>query len=68
MANHITLAEKGRRFDEALEKLQRTVEAGDDVAGETLNEFLEAAENYRSDMRYKALLGPANSDSDSNAA
>jgi hypothetical protein len=68
MANHITLTEKERRFDEALEKLQRTVEAGDGVAGETLNEFLEAAENHRRVMRYKALLAPANNDSDSNAA
>ncbi len=68
MADHITLAEKERRFDEALEKSQRTVEAGYDVAGETRNEFLEAAENDPSDMRYKALWGPANNDSDSNAA
>ena len=57
MAEDITLDEKERRFDEALDKLQRTVEAGGGVLNETLDEFLEAAENYRGDMRYKALLG-----------
>jgi hypothetical protein len=57
MADDITLEEKLRRFDAALEKLQRMVEADSVVPDEVFNEFLMAAENYRSDMRYKELLG-----------
>jgi len=67
MAEDITLDEKLRRFNAALDKLQRTVEAGGGVLNETLDDFLEAAENYRSDVRYKALLGSAGNDSFSNA-
>lgn len=57
MAEDITLDEKLRKFDVALGKLQRTVEASGVVPDEIFNEFLMAADNYRSDMRYKALLG-----------
>jgi hypothetical protein len=64
----ITLEEKERRFDTALDNLQRTVEAGGGVLNETLDEFLEAADDYRRDMRYKSLLGSASNDSDSNSA
>jgi hypothetical protein len=62
MAANISLEEKERRFDAALDKLQRTVEAGGGVLNETLDAFLEAANDYRSDMRYKALLGSAGQD------
>jgi hypothetical protein len=68
MADDITLEEKERRFDAALDKLQRTVDAGGGVLNETLEEFLEAADNYRSDTRYKAMFGSASNDSDSNVA
>jgi hypothetical protein len=68
MAEDIGLEEKLRRFDGALDKLRRTVKAGAGVLHETLDEFLEAAHNYRSDMRYKAMLGSARHDSDSNVA
>ncbi len=59
MAEDITLDEKLRRFDAALDKLQRVVEADSVVPDDVFNEFLMAAENYRSDMRYKTLLGSA---------
>lgn len=68
MAEDITLEEKLRRFDAALDKLQRMVEADSVVPEEVFSEFLMAAENYRSDIRYKALSEPANNNSDSNAA
>jgi hypothetical protein len=68
MADGISLEEKLQRFDAALDKLARTVEAGGGVLNETLDEFLEAAGKYRSDARYKALLGSATNDSDSNVA
>jgi hypothetical protein len=68
MAEDITLEEKLRRFDAALDKLQRMVEADSVVPEEVFNEFLMATEHYRSDMRYKALSGPAKNNSDSNAA
>jgi hypothetical protein len=68
MAEDITVDEKLRRFDAALDKLQQTVEAGAGVPDETFNEFLVAADNYRTDTRYKALLGSASNDSDSNSA
>jgi len=68
MAEDIGLEEKLRKFDGALDKLQRTVKGGAGVLHETLDEFLEAAHNYRSDMRYKAMLGSARHDSDSNVA
>jgi hypothetical protein len=64
MAEDITLEEELQRFDAALDKLQRTVAAGGVVPDEIFDEFLEAAENYRSDMRYKALLGLGCDDSD----
>jgi|BogFormECP03_OM2_1039629.scaffolds.fasta_scaffold00177_6 hypothetical protein len=59
MAEDITLDEKLRRFDVALDLLQQTIEAGGVVPDEIFNEFLVAAENYRSDARYKALSGSA---------
>ena len=64
MADDISLEEKWRKFDVALDKLQRTVEAGRVVPDEIFNEFLMAAENYRSDMRYMARLGSTTNDSD----
>jgi hypothetical protein len=64
MAEDITLKEKERRFDAALDQLQRTVEGGGVVPDEIVNEFLIAAQNHRSDTRYKALLGSAGKDSD----
>ena len=57
MAEDITLDEKFRRFDAALDELQRKVESGGAVPDETSAEFLAAAEDYRKDWRYKALLG-----------
>ena len=57
MAEDITLDEKLRRFDVALDLLQQTIEAGGVVPDEIFNEFLVAAEEYRSDARYKALWG-----------
>jgi len=57
MAEGITLDEKLRRFDAALNKLERTVEAGGVVPDEIFNEFLMAAEEYRKDPEYRALLG-----------
>jgi hypothetical protein len=64
MAEESTVEEKLQRFDAALDKLQLTVELGAGVPHEILNQFLAAAEIYRSDMRYKALLGSAGSNSD----
>ncbi|HWO35376.1 MAG TPA: hypothetical protein VNO32_41810 [Candidatus Acidoferrum sp.] len=64
MAEDITLDEKFRRLDAALDKLQRTIEAGGVVPDEIFSEFLTAAENCRSDVRYKALLESAGSNSD----
>jgi hypothetical protein len=64
MAEDITLEEKERRFDMALDKLQRTVDAGGVVLNETLDELLAAADDYRRDIQYKALLVSAGSDSD----
>jgi len=58
MAEDITLEEKLRRFDAALDKLQRMVEADSFVPDQVFNEFLMAAESYRSDMRYEAQLRP----------
>jgi hypothetical protein len=49
MAEDVTLEEKLQRFDAALNKLQRTVEAGAGVSDEIFNEFLEAAQAYRKD-------------------
>jgi hypothetical protein len=57
MIEDITLEEKLQRFDAALDKLQRMVEADGVVPDDVFNEFQTAAENYRSDMRYKAQLG-----------
>jgi hypothetical protein len=57
MAEDFTLDEKLRRFDVALNKLQRTVEAGQVVPDEIFNEFLDAAQAYRTDPDYRALLG-----------
>ena len=63
MAEGTSLKEKERRFDAALARLQRTVEAGGSVLDETMDEFLAAANDYRRDMRYKALLGSAGAES-----
>jgi hypothetical protein len=57
MADDISLEEKLQRFDVALDKLGRTVEAGGVVPDEMFNEFLEAAQAFRNDPEYKALLG-----------
>lgn len=57
MAEDITLDEKLRRFDVALNKLHITVEASASVPDEIVNEFLTAAEEYRKDPEYRALLG-----------
>jgi hypothetical protein len=59
MAEDITPAEKLRRFDVALDTLQRTVEAGGVVPDETLEDFLEAAQAYRTEPDYRKLLGSA---------
>jgi hypothetical protein len=59
MADDISLEEKLRKFDVALDKLQRTVEAGGVVPDEIFSEFLMAAEEYRKDPEYRALLGSA---------
>jgi hypothetical protein len=64
MAEDITLEEKERRFDTALDKLQQTVDASGSVLNEMLDVFLEAADNYRIDKRYKALLGSGGNDPD----
>jgi len=64
MAEDITLDEKVRRFESALDKLHQTVEAGAGVPDEIFNDFVVAAENYRSDTQFRALLGPAGCDSD----
>jgi hypothetical protein len=58
MADDISLEGKLRKFDVALDKLQRMVEASGVVPDEMFNEFLEAAQAYRNDPEYKALLGP----------
>jgi hypothetical protein len=57
MAEDITLEEKLRRFDAALDNLQRTVKAGAAVPDEIFSEFLVAAEEFRKDPEYRALLG-----------
>jgi hypothetical protein len=56
MTEEIALEEKERRLNEALDRLQRTVDAGGGVPDETFAEFLAAADDYRKDLRYKALL------------
>ena len=56
MLEEIGLEEKERRFNDALDSLQRTVEAGRGVPDETLAQFLAAADDYRKDLLYKALL------------
>jgi len=66
MADDISLEEKLRQFDVALDKLQRTVEAGGAVPDEMFNEFLMAAQEYRKDSNYRALLGSASDDSGPN--
>ncbi len=68
MARDITLDEKERRCDAALDKLQRTVEEGGGALNETIDEFLGGADDYRRDMRYKALLGSVSNDCDSSEA
>jgi hypothetical protein len=67
MAEAIAPDEKQRRFDAALDELQRTAEAGGVVPAEIFNEFLMAAQNDRSDTRYKTLLEAVGKDSDSGA-
>jgi hypothetical protein len=62
MAEDITLDEKFRGLDVALNKLQRTIEAGGVVPDEMFDEFLEAAQAYRADPEYRALLGSAGAD------
>jgi hypothetical protein len=59
MAEDITLEEKLRRFDAALDTLQRTVEAGGVVPDGTLEDFLEAAQAYRTEPDYRMRLGSA---------
>lgn len=54
MIEEIPLEEKERRFNEALDRLQRTVDAGGGVPDGTLVELLAAAAAYRKDLRYKA--------------
>jgi hypothetical protein len=56
MAEEIALEEKERRFNEALDRLQRTVESGGAVSDQTFAEFLAAVDDYRNDLRYKASL------------
>jgi hypothetical protein len=56
MIEEITLEEKEHRFNDALGRLQRTLEAGTGVPDEVFEEFLAAADDYRKDLRYKALL------------
>jgi hypothetical protein len=57
MADDISLEEKLQRFDVALDLLQRTVEAGGVVPDEIFNDFLDAAEEFRKDPQYRAVLG-----------
>ncbi len=64
MADVIAFDERERRFDAALDKLQRMADAGGGVPDETMDEFLEAAQDYRRDTRYKALLGSTDNDDD----
>jgi hypothetical protein len=64
MAEDITLDEEFRRLDVALDKLQRAVEARAGVSDNIFDDVLEAAQNYRSDTQYKALVVSADSDSD----
>ncbi|HWO34715.1 MAG TPA: hypothetical protein VNO32_38475 [Candidatus Acidoferrum sp.] len=64
MAEVIAFDERKRRFDAALDNLQRTLDTGSGVPDETLNEFLEAAHDYRSDMQCMALLASTGNDSD----
>ncbi|MGB8800719.1 MAG: hypothetical protein WCC97_08530 [Candidatus Acidiferrales bacterium] len=64
MAEDITLDEKLRRFDVALDLLQQTIEAGGVVPDEIFNDFLVAAEEYRKDPEYRALLGSAGIDAE----
>lgn len=54
MAEEITLEQKERRFNDALARLQRAVEAATGVPDETFAEFLAAADDYRNDLHYKA--------------
>ena len=56
MAKEITLEQKERRFNNALDELQRAVEAASGVPDETFAEFLAAADEYRKDLRCKASL------------
>jgi hypothetical protein len=55
MIEEITLEEKERRFNEALDRLQRTVDAGGGVSDETMAEFLAAADDYRKDLSEYAV-------------
>jgi hypothetical protein len=64
VAGVIAFDERLRRFDAALDNLQRTLDTGSGVPDEILNEFLEAAHDYRSDMQYMALLASTGNDSD----
>ena len=57
MAEDLTLDEKFRRLDAALDKLQQAMETGGGGLNETMDEFLEAAPAYRNDPDYKALMG-----------
>lgn len=56
MIEGIPLQEKERRLNEALERLQRTVDAGGGVPDETLAEFLAAADDYRKNLPHNASL------------
>jgi hypothetical protein len=56
MIEEIPLQEKERRLNEALDRLQRTVDAAGGVPDETFAEFLAAADDYRKDLRHKASL------------
>jgi|HubBroStandDraft_6_1064221.scaffolds.fasta_scaffold2238971_1 hypothetical protein len=56
MTEEIALVEKERRFNDALDRLQRAVEAGGAVPDGTFGEFLAAADDYWTDLHYKALL------------
>lgn len=46
MIEEIALEEKARRFNDALDRLQRAVEAGGAAPHETFAEFLAAADDY----------------------
>ena len=64
MAEDVTLDKKERRFDAALDNLQRTAEAGATVPDEIFDEFFVAAQEHRKDQNYEALLGSAGRGSD----